>query len=515
MIPESPGPERAFDPSLLLRAAAFPHPADSLELLETHISWVVLTGTCAYKIKKPVQLPFVDYSTLERRKHFCELELELNRELAPDIYLDVVTINGPPSCPTISGSGEVLDYAVQMNEFDQADILAHRLQQGQVTATEIDRLTDLIASFHKRIPRAGADQPFGTAERIRHEALDNFSAFRSQADASAASGPDEWSGALSPKTREQLLQMRSWTEVEFQRCREAMSRRRASGMVRRCHGDMHAGNIVLFRGRTEIFDRIEFNEDFQWTDCMSELAFPVMDLQHHRRPDLANRLLAGYLEQTGDYDGMRVFRFYLVYRAMVRAKVDWIRQQQTFLSGDTTDQGFVSHLVELALELSQRSSQFLYITHGLSGSGKSTAAMNCVEATGAIRIRSDVERNRMGEASQSANEKYSPGAKSRVYDGMLETAGQILDAGFSVVADATFLNQTDRSKFRDLADQLEIPFGVIDCKAPVAELERRIRERKGDVSEATVAVLHDQIKTADPLTPDEIAGRVNRFSVNS
>jgi aminoglycoside phosphotransferase family enzyme/predicted kinase len=471
--------------------------------LETHISWVVLTGKYAYKIKKPVRLPFVDYSTLELRKHFCELELELNQELAPDIYLDVVKITGPACAPSINGTGEIIEYAVRMNEFEQADILTHRLENGSVTAPEIDRLAKLLADFQGRIPKSPANASFGSPALVLQEAEDNFSAFRSALD-KGQENACVWHSLLSEQQRNQLDQLQDWMHAEFKRCENLLIQRHASGMIRRGHGDMHAENIVLFKGRIEIFDRIEFNQDFQWTDCINELAFAYMDLIHHGRSDLANRLLSDYLEQTADYNGLGVFRFYLVYRSMVRAKVDWIRQQQMSGSlGDSPDAIFQTPFLQLALKLSERPDCFLYITHGLSGSGKSTAAMICVETKGAIRLRSDVERDRVIK-KHSDVEKYSANMRSKVYDAMLETADNILAAGFSVVVDATFLSRIEREKFGQLAKRVRARFGIIECSAPVIELERRIRQRHADASEATVAVLHEQIRNQEDLTQEEL-----------
>jgi uncharacterized protein len=505
MFPKPSEKATSFDPRRLLTAAAFPHQAPSLHLIETHISWVVLTGLYAYKIKKPIQLPFVDYSTLELRRHFCEFELELNRELAPAIYLDVVKITGPATHPSINGNEAVIEYAVQMNEFEQSDIMAFRLESGLVTAEEIDRLAELIAAFHRRVPRASATASFGTPDRVRQDADDNFSAFRSIANEDQA-GRLDWQPSLTEQQRDQLVQLRGWTDKEYKRCETWLLTRHAHGIVRRCHGDMHTGNIVLFKNRIEIFDRIEFNEDFQWIDCLNELAFPVMDLFHYGRPDLANRLLNEYLERTGDYDGLTGFRFYLVYRSMVRAKVEWIRHQQALFEGRERGVVFKSPFLKLALDLSWQPERFLYITHGLSGSGKSTAAKHCVEQTGAVCIRSDVVRERMVE-KHSAAEKYSADLRGQVYNAMLKTAATVLEAGFSVVVDATFLRRADRQKFHDLANRVGVPFGIIDCQAPVDELERRIQERKGDASEATVAVLHDQIRTQDALTQEELECR--------
>jgi uncharacterized protein len=493
----------SFDPSLLLRTTAFPHVVTALKLLETHLSWVVLTGKFAYKIKKPVKLPFVDYSTLEKRKHFCDLELELNRELAPDIYLDVVRITGTTSNPAVNGRGTILEYAVRMNEFDQADILAQRLERKLVTTAEIDRLAELIADFHGRIPRAAETAAFGSAELVWQEAADNFLAFGGALEPQT-NNSIEWHPALSKHQRQQLDQLHQWTELEFASCEALMARRHASGMIRRCHGDMHAGNIVLFNRRIEVFDRIEFNADFQWTDCMNELAFPCMDLTHYHRPDLANRLLSLYMERTGDYTGLGVFRFYLVYRSLVRAKVDWIRYQQTHDAASQDQHStFRSPFIELALRLSQRPNLSLYITHGLSGSGKSTEALKFVQKTGAIRIRSDVERRRLNN-HQSPELKYSAEERSQVYAGIADVAESVLTAGFPVVVDATFLKLADRQNFRLLAERVKVPFGIIECAAPVEELRQRIGQRHGDASEATLAVLEMQIETQEILTAEEL-----------
>ena len=484
---------RVFQANSLLRGDAFDHPVAHLKLLETHISWVILTGPYAYKIKKPVQFDFVDYSTLARRKHFCDLELKLNRRLAPDIYVDVVPITGDTAEPRVGGTGPPIDYAVKMVEFSQEAILAHRIDQGLVTVGEIDELATAIAKFHRSAESLSPESCYGSAEGILLEAIKNFDVFRHDLDEVTD---------VTAQEAAQLFRLQAWTEQEFEKKRQVFDIRRDSGATRLCHGDMHLGNIVRIGDRIEIFDGIEFNPGLQWIDCQSELAFPIMDLLHHRRADFANRLLNQYLEASGDYSGLSVLPFYLVYRTMVRAKVDRLRQRQGGAARNDLPNPPTTPFLELATELIQPRPTFLYITHGLSGSGKSTRAMQWVESHGAVRIRSDVERNRLF-GSREAAEKYSQESSQQVYGRLTDLAEEILDTGYPVVVDATFLEQESRDQFRALAARMDTQFGIIDCRAPLEQLKHRIRQRHGDASEATIDVLMQQVELQQPLTQRE------------
>jgi len=295
----------------LLDPACYPHPVAGVRVLETHISWVLLTGEYAYKIKKPVGLGFLDFSSLELRRHYCEEELRLNRRLAPELYLDVVEIRGTPGAPRIGGEGPLLEYAVRMREFPQAALASRALASGAFGAAEVDALAALVARFHEGALRAPESERFGSPDVVLADALQNFE----QLLPLVKSAPDDRA----------LRELRLWTKREFAARGEALAARRKQGFVRECHGDLHLRNIVLLDGRPVPFDCIEFNAELRWIDVMSEVAFLAMDLEDRGRRDLAWRFLGRYLEATGDYAGLAVLPFYLVYRALVRAKVHLLR----------------------------------------------------------------------------------------------------------------------------------------------------------------------------------------------
>ena len=487
----------------LLDPACYPHPAAGIRVIETHISWVLLTGTYAYKIKKPVNLGFVDFTTLGLRRHYCEEELRLNRRFAPALYLEVVSIRGNSHAPRIGGDGPVLDYAVKMREFPQEALASRRIGGGRLGATEIDALAALVAEFHAGAPAAGPAGRFGTPDAVLSAALQNF----------------EQMLPLARTAQEDctLRALRLWTEREHDARRDAFARRQREGFVRECHGDLHLGNIAMIDGRLLPFDCIEFNDEFRWIDVMSEVAFLAMDLDDRGRRDLAWRFLNRYLEATGDYAGIPMLRFYLVYRALVRAKVHLMRSRQPgLLRGERSrlSRAFRDY-VRLAARYAAPDRAALLITHGLSGCGKTTATQSLVEHHGAVRLRSDLERKRLhGVASLSSSGSglasgiYTKEAGAATYRRLGELAQEILHAGFSVVVDATFLGRSERDAFRAIAERLDAPFLILDFHAPPEVLRARIAERLAradDASEADLLVLERQIATHEPLTPAEMA----------
>lgn len=479
----------------LLHPEAYPHPVTRIELCETHISWVLLTGPFAYKIKKPVNFGFVDFSTLERRRFFCEEELRLNRRLAPQLYEAVVPITGTPEQPILDGRGEPLEFAVRMKQFSQEGLLSHLLERGELLPSHIDELARKVAEFHARIAVADSNSPFGTPERVRQPVRENFRHLLATNDA----------------LREQIRHLDAWCAQEFARREADFARRKESGCVRECHGDMHLGNMVLLDGAVTVFDGIEFNEAFRWIDVLSEVAFTAMDLRDRGRADLSARFLNASLEHTGDYAGLSVLRYYLVYRAMVRAKVAALRLRQE--DQPRLREEYRGYL-DLAEWYTQPPTPKLLITHGLSGSGKTTGTQALVEADGAVRLRSDVERKRLFGLDPSvheprrAGELYSAAATERTYARLAELAEAVIHAGFNVVVDATFLKRAQREQFRRLAERLRVPFQILDFPADEATLRKRLLQRKrqgGDASDATLAVLERQLRTQEPLSPDEIS----------
>ena len=481
----------------------YPHPVDEVRVIETHISWVLLTGTYAYKIKKPVNLGFADFSTLGLRGHYCQEELRLNRRFAPDLYLDVVEIRGTPGDPRVGGEGPLLDYAVKMRQFRQDALAGNLLGREQLGAAEIDALAEGIAKFHATAPVAKASGRLGSSSIVGEQALQNFEQMLPLVKADADDGL--------------LRAVRRWTEREFAARRGALAARRRQGFVRECHGDLHLANVVVFDGRPVPFDCLEFNEELRWIDVMSEVAFLFMDLTHRGRGDLAWRFLNQYLAATGDYAGLEVLRFYAVYRALVRAKVRLIEsmQRQQLVPARQRRKGAFREYLALAGKLSEPSAPALVIAHGLSGSGKTTATLSLIEQLGAIRLRSDVERKRLhGFAGMSSSGSgiatgiYTREATAATYRRLGELAGLILRAGHSVVVDAAFLRRTERESFRLLAEAAGVPFAILDFRAPLDVLRARVAERNAradDASEAGLAVLERQIATREPLTPAEMA----------
>ena len=483
-----------------LRAALAAECGRPVALIETHISWVLLNGQHAYKIKKPVALGFLDFTTLAARKHYCEEELRLNRRLAPDLYLDVVPITGDPGAPSLGGTGPPFEYAVRMREFPQDALLSRVLERGALSAAQIDALAAQVAVFHGRVATATEDTPYGVPADILHYAVQNFVQIRRL--------------VVLPRDLEALSSLEAWTRQAYGLVRSTLAARRRDGFVRECHGDLHAGNIALLDGRLTIFDALEFDAELRWIDTMSEAAFVTMDLADRGRPDFAHRFVNAYVEATGDHGGLAVLRFYLVYRAMIRAKVACLRAAQ--LGENVPDKRLLAQFrgyVDLARRHASPSAGAMVLMHGVAGSGKSTLAQILVERLGAIRVRSDVERKRMRGLAPAARSGSALGAALYGDDVTENTYARVADlvkgvaaAGYVAIADATFLRQAQRKQFRALAAGLGVPFVIVDCSASEAVLRARVaaRAQRGtDASEADVRVLEQQLRLREALSANE------------
>jgi aminoglycoside phosphotransferase family enzyme/predicted kinase len=463
----------------LLDPACYPHAVDRITLIETHISFVLLTGPYAYKIKKAVNLGFLDFTTPKLRHFFCEEELRLNRRLAPRLYLDVVPIGGTPHKPKLGAESDVFEFAVKMRQFAQEGLLDRVLSCGRLTAGHVDAIAATVAAFHQRIECARPDQDYGGASSIESAIRQNFAQH----------------AALLP----------------------VFAQRHGHRFIRECHGDLHLGNIALVDGEIQVFDCIEFNPDLRWIDVINEVAFLVMDLDEHGRSDFAWRFLNAYLQETGDYAGLRLLRYYQIYRAMVRAKVACIRASQPHLSAQDRKLALDAYAAYAgyASKVTAPMRPSLIITHGLSGSGKTAVTQSLLEELGAVRVRSDIERKRLQHIAPWTKSGsgvdsgiYVASATQATYEELRRLAGSILDAGCVAIVDATFLRRWQRDSLHRLAQQRNIPFVIVSCLAEDEELRRRLlqREQAGrDASEATLEVLAHQLATQEPLETDELA----------
>lgn len=484
-MPDTTGP---LNIHALLDGLEHRNPHQAVRLIETHISWVLITEEHAYKIKKPVRFAFVNFLTLSDRHHFCQEELRLNRRLAPNIYLAVVPITlnrhrGALSIDTPPDpDDEIVDWAVKMKTFQFLTLdLADR-----ITPQTIDAIADRIARFHSHELPVSAQKPHGTEEDIGRTVLSNLKELEAQLPADPT-----------------LASLTSWTQAALTRLSPFFAHRKAAGFIKECHGDLHLANIALDPDGPIIFDCIEFSEGLRCIDVINEVAFLYMDLIAHGHDTLAWRFLNRWCEHTGDYAGLAGLSFYSVYRALVRAKISL---HQNKLQA-------VERYLQTALRLSQPRDPEILLMHGFSGSGKTVVSQRLLESKGMMRIRSDVERKRLfrleshGQSQSALNQNiYGAAATQDTFERLHGLSQTIVGAGLPVIVDATFLKRALRTRFIGLARDLNVPVKIIDIQADAERCRSRILQRQRmdhDASEATLEILDHQLQTAEPLDDAE------------
>jgi aminoglycoside phosphotransferase family enzyme/predicted kinase len=393
----------------------------------------------------------------------------------------------------MGGTAAPIEYAVKMVQFPAEDRLDRVLAAGGFGPDDCDRLANLIADCHLLADAAPRGTTFGEAATIARQVQDVLN-----------SAVEQTRGLPEQPLVEQV---RGWVHRELARLNAIFAQRKSAGWIRQCHGDLHCENIVVYQGQPVPFDCLEFRDDLRWIDCASDIAFLSMDLADRGHAALAHRLLNKYLVQTGDIEGLGVLRYYQVYRALVRAIVTTM---QASSQASAIPQRAGAYL-QLAEQYTRPRKASLVITHGVSGTGKTTATQELLEQLGAVRLRSDNERRSSAGKTTSVKpdspaDRYSPAARDAVYEALLRKTEIGLAAGYPLIVDATFLRRKHRDEFRQLAARHGVPFVILAFDADLDTLRRRITERQHvgkDASEATFAVLDQQLAEREPLADNE------------
>ncbi|HQR23296.1 MAG TPA: AAA family ATPase [Steroidobacteraceae bacterium] len=488
----------------LLSPDAYPHAVEiPIRVAETHISWVLLTGPYAYKIKKPVRLSFLDYSSLELRRTCCEEELRLNRRYAPDLYLAVAAIAGPASAPRVDGAAQPIEYAVRMRQFDQRQELDALVASDAVGVREIAALGSHIARFHAGARPVDPATPFGRPDAVHRFTTANFAELRRLPEA------QRWTARLQDLERR--------VTSTFDEHRDFIAARRSDDRVRECHGDLHCGNVVRWSGELTPFDGIEFDPALRFIDVANDLAFLTMDLSERGRDDLRHAALQAWAAALGDFAAVRVLPYFEAYRALVRAKVAALRALQLD-AGSAERERDVSHAaryLDWAAGRARRGKAGLMLTCGYSGSGKTWLAEAVARELHALHVRSDVERKRLAGLGPLDDSRSPPDAgiytrdyTVRTYGRLRECAADVMRGGENVVVDAAYLRRDERERMLALARELGLPAVVLHCTAPMNVMRDRVARRaasRTDASEAGVATLERQVDYWEPFAASEAA----------
>ncbi len=499
----------------MLQPGFYPHPVqEPIRLLQTHISYILLTGDYAYKVKKPVNFGFLDFTTLEKRQHFCQEELRLNQRLSPELYLAVLPIVEQADCYHLETSdpslGTIADYTVQMQQFPQEALLSQLFQQDKLAPAMLQELGILVAQFHTQAEIQTDLQSYGSLPSIQEVAANNYAISAEFIASEPVAGPE------TPQTRTQYTQTQNFTDQFFEEHADWFVQRQAEGKIREGHGDLHLNNICFYPDKIRIFDCIEFNEAFRTIDVMYDVAFLVMDLEFQGRVDLANLFLNTYLEHTGDYWGAALLPLYLSMRAYIRGNVNSLALKDPAIpdADKTKSAQLAQAYYHLAWDYTQRSQGQLLLMSGLSGSGKTSIARLLAQRFNALHLRSDAVRKHLsstplyqrGDTNGTFGSGiYTPEMTAKTYDYLLELGLFLAQQGWTVILDAKYDRQDLRQTALAAATAAQLPIRFVQCTASIEVLRDRLKARTGDIADATADMLEAQIKTAEPFTPIEEA----------
>lgn len=484
---------------------AYPHAVGTIQVLQTHISVVFLTGTSVYKIKKPVRMGFLDFSTLEQRHHFCQREVNLNRRLASSVYLDVVPITQHNGTFRIGGDGPVVEWAVHMRQLPESATLLAHLENGTLTPAMLEALGKRIATFHAQAQGDPKLADLARAETVLNNALENFSQSR------AAIGM-----TIHPEV---FARLETLTRDLGESLRPLIDRRVAEGRIRDTHGDLRLDHVYWLPESAPpdditIIDCIEFNDAFRYADPVADIAFLAMDLGYRGRQDLADLLTQAYFHHADDPEGKKLLPFYVAYRSAVRAKVDGFQMTEKAIpEAKRVAAGAKARahwLFALAILQSPANKPCLVCAGGLPGTGKSVLARELGSTAGFEVLRTDVIRKELAKAKPGtpACDLYTPQMTDAVYAECRQRAADLLFAGKRVIVDANFPLHSQRQGMADMARSLGVPFCFLHCQAPEEVAINRISGRTGDASDADQQAYHRQAQRWEALQPAELTRAV-------
>lgn len=478
----------------LLKPGAYPEAAGKIELAQTQMSFAFLTDQFVYKVKKAVDLGYLDYTTLEKRRFFCQKEIELNRRLCPETYLGVVPITQDRGAIRIGGRGEAIEYAVKMRRLPQKAMMDVLLADNRVSAEMITGVAQKLAAFHQEAETNAEISAFGEIKAVTRNTDENFGQ------------TEKYIGRTI--SEDNYRRIKDYTDSFVEENAPLFNRRIKEGRIRDCHGDLHAAHIC-FASDICIYDCIEFNDRFRYCDIASEMAFLAMDLDHYGRADLSRALIKAYVADSGDKELLKLLGFYKSYRAYVRGKVESFKLDDPYISKGEKEKTLeiAASYFDLARAYT-RAKPVLFITVGLVGTGKSTLAKALSKRLGLAVISSDVTRKQL--AGVPLNEHrfddftggiYSAELSRKTYDKLFAGAGDILSDGGSVVLDASFIKAEERLKARRLAEETGADFFIIECRLDEENIKKRLARRleRGSVSDGRWEVYRPQKKAFDPV----------------
>ena len=481
--------------SQMLQPGFYPHSVvEPIQLVQTHISYVFLTGEYAYKVKKDVNLNFLNYSTLDQRKFYIEAELKLNQQISPELYLAVLPISNYGNNFILNDPSNIVEYALKMHQFEQDNLFSNLLANNQLSLADLAKLGRIVALFHQQAKTNDRIARFGRVENIRIAINENYQQTQ------------KYLGKV--QTLENFLAIKHYTDNFFKQNKQLFQTRINQHKIRECHGDLHLKNICLWRQKIQLFDRIEFNESFRFVDTMYDVAFTTMDLETQGKADLANIFLNSYLEHTGDWEGLLILPFYLCRQAYVRAKVTSFLLDDLEISNSEQQQAQQTayQYYRQAYKYTQPKSGCLILMSGLSGSGKSTVAKTLAQNINAIQIRSDAVRKHLAGIAldkPGMNSIYTNEMNHKTYERLFELGMMLVEAGYKVILDAKYDRYALRQPIITQAQAENIPLRIIHCIAPMSILRDRLNKRQNDISDATAKLLDNQQKNMEAFTVQE------------